>query len=1474
MTSLSSEIPEVPFTTSGVGNEHPTMRMSTVESQGMIMVSAPFSGGNWLSWSRSVRMALESKDKLGFIDGSALRPAIGTPQYKQWRITDCTVRTWILNTISKDLVNAYLYANSSRDLWMELEARYGECDGTLLYKLQREISSISQGNMSVTVYYTKLKQLWDELVCLMPPAICSCGLCVCGCNKTKAEQNDASQLIQFLMGLNDSYDTIRSQILVLEPLPLVNKAYSMVLRVERQRMVNSEYSDAGEASAMKAYEYKHNSSLKNFARNGKGPLDKRHLFCEHCNRNGHSKESCFKLHGFPDWYKELRDQRKKQSSNGRAYAVVDATQSSIEASNSNGVQLMSELLDALRMVQNKIPQDPVNVHFAQVDEMAGMTMEYSTLTGCNANSWIVDTGATCHMCGDVKLFHSLTVLKAPKRIHLPDNSITLATQCGDIQLCPKFILTNVLLVPSFTHNLLSVSQLCSSLNLSFSFHNSFCVLQDLKSDRVLAIGKQHKHLYYLEPLSFTSVSAHIFSAAAHSLPSSCVTDNDDFILWHQRLGHSSPDVMKRIATLQISTPHKEHICNICPLAKQTRIPFCLSTTKIVSCFDLIHVDIWGPYKQATMSGAHYVLTIVDDFSRATWTFLMRHKSQTLVTLTTFFAQILTQFSCKIKSVRTDNGSEFVSSSCQSFFRNQGVLHQKSCTYTPQQNGVVERKHRHLLEVARALMFQSHLPNIFWGDSILTATHIINKLPTPTLNWKSPFEVLHNTPPTYEHLKSFGCLCFASNFYPSKSKFDCRAFECVFLGYVPHQKGYKVFDFRNHRTLISRDVRFHETVFPFKSIAAKQIQPTIPLPSFDSDSFLAPAPPSTIQSPCSTHDSSVPTTDSTTPLHPTNSTTPLHVAAPSSPPRLRRSLRVSQPPAWLHDFICHSSHNSTCAFTSSHSGFQAALSTIREPRCYNQAKDSVEWQQAMQNELLALEQNQTWEVTDLPPNKRLIGCKWVYKVKLNPDGSVERYKARLVAKGYSQVEGVDYFDRFSPVAKVVTVRVFLTVATGSHWAIHQVDINNAFLHGFLEEDIYMEAPAGYDIPSGKCCRLKRSLYGLKQASRQWNQELTNKLLQFGFAQSLNDYCLFIKGSGTSLIFLLVYVDDLLITGPSESLIQEVKMFLDTAFSIKDLGYAKYFLGLEIARSPSGTSVTQHKYIRDIVADAGFDQCKPAPTPLPLGLKLSSQSSPTLDDPEPFRRLVGRLLYLGFTRPDISCAAQQLSQFVHAPCQIHMDAALHLVRYLAGCPDLGLFIPTAVSSVLTAYCDADWASCVDTRRSLTGYCIFLGDALISWKTKKQSTVSRSTAEAEYRSLGATVCELQWLASLLQDFHINVSTPISLFCDNQAALHIVANPVFHERTKHLEIDCHLIRDKFKSGFILPSHIPGKLQLADVFTKSLPGPSFASFLSKLGLLSLTHAQLEGGLLQSDPASTQSVATASAANSVSAPSLSVSSFL
>ncbi|KAL0305526.1 UNVERIFIED_CONTAM: Retrovirus-related Pol polyprotein from transposon RE2 [Sesamum radiatum] len=492
---------------------------------------------------------------------------------------------------------------------------------------------------------------------------------------------------------------------------------------------------------------------------------------------------------------------------------------------------------------------------------------------------------------------------------------------------------------------------------------------------------------------------------------------------------------------------------------------------------------------------------------------------------------------------------------------------------------------------------------------------------------------------------------------------------------------------------------------------------------------------------------------------------------------------------------------------------------------------------MDEELQALENNQTWTLTALPNGKKAIGSRWVYKLKMNPDGTVNRYKARLVAKGYSQIEGIDYNDSFSPVAKTVTVRLFLGIAAAHSWPVHQLDINNAFLHGFLDEEVYMTPPDGYSAPPGQVCKLQRSLYGLKQASRQWNREFTLKLAEFGFKQSAHDHCLFIKPAPQGFVALLVYVDDILVMAPTEDLISEIKQYLDALFTIKDLGYAKYFLGLEIARSTEGMSITQHKYAMDIITDSGMVSATSVSTPLPLGLKLSATSGTFLKEPDKFRRLIGRLLYLGFTRPDLSFAVQQLSQFLQHPTDQHWTAALHIVRYLKGAPDTGLFFPASNSLHLSAYTDADWGACVDSRRSVTGYCVFLGSSLISWKSKKQNTVSRSSAEAEYRAMAATVCELQWISFLLRDLCVPVATPIPFWCDNQAALHITANPVFHERTKHLDIDCHVVRDQYKAGFISPSFVSSKLQLADLFTKTLPAISFTSLLSKLGLLRLHPA-------------------------------------
>ncbi|KAL0401802.1 UNVERIFIED_CONTAM: Retrovirus-related Pol polyprotein from transposon RE1 [Sesamum latifolium] len=299
---------------------------------------------------------------------------------------------------------------------------------------------------------------------------------------------------------------------------------------------------------------------------------------------------------------------------------------------------------------------------------------------------------------------------------------------------------------------------------------------------------------------------------------------------------------------------------------------------------------------------------------------------------------------------------------------------------------------------------------------------------------------------------------------------------------------------------------------------------------------------------------------------------------------------------------------------------------------------------------------------------------------------------------------------------------------------------------------MEPPEGYSVAPGLVCKLTKSLYGLKQASRQWNQVFTEKMEAFGFLQSRNDYCLFSKETPKGLIMLLVYVDDILVSAPSDSYIEDVKQYLHHLFTIKDLGPVKYFLGIELARSSQGMLATQSKYISDIVCDLGLEHGKGASTPLPPGIKLSAEEGNLLADPSRYRRLVGRILYLSFTRPDVSHTAQQLSQFLHHPCQSHWNATTHLVRYLKGSSTTGMFFPLSNDLRLTTFCDADWAGCLDTKRSLTVFCIFLGTAPISWKTKKQATVSKSTAEAEYRSLASTVCELTWIGYLLHDLKLN--------------------------------------------------------------------------------------------------------------------------
>jgi hypothetical protein len=578
--------------------------------------------------------------------------------------------------------------------------------------------------------------------------------------------------------------------------------------------------------------------------------------------------------------------------------------------------------------------------------------------------------------------------------------------------------------------------------------------------------------------------------------------------------------------------------------------------------------------------------------------------------------------------------------------------------------------------------------------------------------------------------------------------------------------------------------------------------------------------------------------------------------------VRRSSRDRQPSVRLRDHICHtarrfdppstSSSQSppsgttpypianyvTCNnFSTSHSRFLAAVTAGFEPTRFSEAVRYSSWRDAMRKEIEALENNGTWTIEDLPPGKKTIGCKWVYKIKYNSDGTIERHKARLVILGNNQVAGIDFNETFAPVAKMVSIRVFLAVAVIRGWELHQMDVHNAFLHGDLDEEVYMSLPPGFSgVSPGKVCRLRKSLYGLRQAPRNWFSKLASALKSFGFVQSYADYSLFSLERHGIVLHILVYVDDLIIAGNDSAAIATFKAYLSTCFHMKDLGALKYFLGLEIARGSDGLFISQRKYALDIISEAGLLGAKPCDFPMEQNHQLALDTSPNFEHPDRYRRLVGRLIYLTITRPELCYAVHTLAQFMQSPRETHWNSALRILHYLKGHPGQGLFLSKDSSLRLTAYCDSDYATCPLTRRSLTGYFIMLGVSPISWKTKKQPTVSRSSAEAEYRSMATTSCELIWLKSLLKSLGVSHSMPMRLFCDSQAALHIAANPVFHERTKHIEVDCHFVRDQIQAGNISTFYVCTNMQLADIFTKALGKQQFQFLLRKLGIRNL-HA-------------------------------------
>ncbi|GAU39478.1 hypothetical protein TSUD_159100 [Trifolium subterraneum] len=705
------------------------------------------------------------------------------------------------------------------------------------------------------------------------------------------------------------------------------------------------------------------------------------------------------------------------------------------------------------------------------------------------------------------------------------------------------------------------------------------------------------------------------------------------------------------------------------------------------------------------------------------------------------------------------------------------LNKLTCPHTSHQNGTVERKHRQIVEMGLTLLSQASMPLKFWDHNLTQAVYLINKLPSSALpSFKSPHHLLFNVCPDYTQLKVFGCLCFPHLRPYNKNKLQLRSSPCIYLGVSLQHKGHKYLD-ASGKIYVSKDVIFHESNFPYTNLfptildthSTHNNSPTDSPPPYNLNKDKSPTTLTQQTSPLTIQQInsliSQPITSSQTTQ--TNTTSPLIRPISPSPPSISHQND--------HAMITRGKTGNLKPKT-----FTASI----EPTTVKSALADPKWLQAMKIEYKALMDNHTWSLVPVPPHRKAIGCKWIFRVKENPDGSINKYKARLVAKGFLQTPGFDFNETFSPVIKPVTIRLILTLAVTYKWPVQQIDINNAFLNGLLQS---------------KC-----------------------------------DPSLLVHHQQGACTYILVYVDDILITGSTPLLIKDLIHKLNVQFALKQLGEVDYFLGIQVHHNTSGGLLLhQSKYIQDLLNKTKMETCKPIGSPMVNNCKLSRYGTHAMQDPSLYRSTVGALQYATLTRPDIAYSVNKVCQFMSHPLESHWKAVKRILRYLKGTISHGLLLhpsPFSPPFSLRAYSDADWATDQDDRRSTSGSCIYFGPNLISWGSKKQQLVARSSTEAEYRSMTNTTAELLWIQSLLQELHVPFHTP-TLLCDNLSAVSLAHNPILHSRTKHIELDIHFVREKVLSKHLYVRHVPAVDQLADPLTKPLSPSNYAAIRTKLKL-------------------------------------------
>ncbi|CAJ2647282.1 unnamed protein product [Trifolium pratense] len=894
------------------------------------------------------------------------------------------------------------------------------------------------------------------------------------------------------------------------------------------------------------------------------------------------------------------------------------------------------------------------------------------------------------------------------------------------------VISEVYYLPGLKNNLLSIGQL-QQKNLTIVFKNDIC-----------KVFHEERGLIMSTPMS----ANRMFVIKATVLVPMCLqtTNEIDSQLWHKRYGHLSYKGLNTLVKKEMvrglpALKEASDVCSDCLFGKQHR--------------EVI------PKKDKASA--------FESFKR-------------------FKAVAEKESGCQILSLRTDRGGEFMSEAFNKYCTEQGIKRQLTTAYTPQQNGVSERKNRTIMNMVRCMLNDKKVPKKFWPESVKWAVYVLNRSPTLSVKDVTPEEAWSSMKPSVKHFKIFGCLAFVHVPDAQRKKLDNKSTKCIHLGVSEESKAYKLYNPIDRKIIISRDVVFDESKGWNWGEASETQQKTL----YDNDDE-----PAEIAEEADTDVND----DVNNEQDPQNLTVPDSESDEQYESEDELPPRVIKRPGYLSDYVTGQKleeeeqlHN------------LGVFCNNTDPTTFDEAVKHEVWRKAMDQEIECIESNDTWELTELPSGSKKIGVKWIYKTKLNEKGKVEKYKARLVAKGYSQQYGIDFKEVFAPMARWDTIRTVLSIAASESWIVYQLDVKSAFLHGELSEDV--------------------------QAPRAWYSKIEAYFSNEKFEKCSHEHTLFVKQVEEKILIVSLYVDDLIYTGNDDELIRDFKSSMKRNFAMTDLGKMSYFLGVEVTQNDRGIFINQQKYAAEILNRFNMDSCNFVCSPIVPGTKLFKDENGKCVDSTQFKQMVGCLMYLIATRPDLCYSVCLIARYMERPTEIHLAAAKRILRYLKGTISYGvLYDKGSLNMKLEGWTDSDYAGDSDDRKSTSGYVFKLGSGAISWSSKKQPIVTLSTTEAEYVAAASGACQGVWMRRILQQLGQKQDKPSTMYCDNSSSIKLSKNPILHGRCKHIDVRYHFLRDLTKQGVVELIHCSTDEQIADIMTKPLKLESFVKLRSKLGV-------------------------------------------